>query len=342
MIPFLREYEQETKLTFTQPLFAGGVLYHSWRANQDFMLAEEAAVRAKEAEIAYRTRQACFNWLSALEMVKVAEQDTLFAVEQLRAARLRKANQMANAAEELRSIASLANARSEWIEASSHEQLARTQLNRLLGRELLELPENDMRISDEIPDETITLDSLLEIAIQNRGELNQLHQQRKALSHALKATNSAWLPLLAVAGEYGYQGEEFQFDEEHDYYMLSLVLDWNLFDGFQKNARRQRFVIERRQLDLQRDDINEAIQQDVTASWLNQKSSLAKYNAAMESRKAADENYKIISALYREGMAQQLEILDAQNLRTRAATGEIASRYAVWIAQAIYGEVLDL
>ncbi|MBD3167631.1 hypothetical protein GF324_13610 [bacterium] len=333
VIPFLREEEQETRISFRQTLFTGGGLYHSWRSRKQSRLAEEAAVRSEEVAVAYRTREAWFNWLSARDMVQVAVEDTLLAAEQLRAARLRGEQGMANPAEVQRARASLANARSRWIDADTGEQLARTALNRLLGRDLLTLPDVPVP-SDELPPSAHPLDTLLAASLGTRGELQQLDRQGEALEHARKATDSAWWPTLVAAGEYGYQGEDYEFSDEQDYYLLSGILQWNLFNGFQKNAQREQVVVQRRQLEQAQRNAQLAVRQDVTHAWLNDRGSRAKHRAALEAQQAAEENYRMVRAMYDEGMTRQVELLDAQITRTQAATQEIAARYAVWIARA--------
>ncbi len=333
VIPFLRPEEHETKLSFQQPLFVGGSLYHSWRAQKMALSAEHASLKAREAEIAYRTRAAWFNWLSARELVQVSLEDTLLAAEQLRSASARVEQAMANSAELQRARAALADARANWIDASTREQLALTALNRLLGRPLLREPDVPV-LSADLPEEALPLESVLSLARADRGELHQLEQQGRSLGHYQSAATGTFLPTLVAAGEYGYQGEEYKFDNDHDYYTLSLVMKWNLFDGFRKNAKREQVVLQRRQLQDTQHDVELAIEQDVTRAWLNNRSSRMKHAAAEEARLAAAENYRLVKALYDEGMASQVELLDAQTTRTRASTREIAARYGAWIAQA--------
>ena len=51
--------------------------------------------------------------------------------------------------------------------------------------------------------------------------------------------------------------------------MASVLLSWNLFDGFQKRARTQQRKLEQRKLETQRDELTQQIDLQVRRAYHN-------------------------------------------------------------------------
>jgi len=168
---------------------------------------------------------------------------------------------------------------------------------------------------------------LEEIALKNREELKQLEFALEVSKDSEGLAKSGYLPGLSLAADYGFQGEEYKFGKEDDYWIASLVLQWNLFNGFQDNAKVERAQIELKSLYAKIKETEDLIR-------LQTKEVFNKFNLAGKTIIAADNKlkgykdaFRIVSRKYQEGLTSQLEYLDAQNKYTQAEVEKIIAEF---------------
>lgn len=333
VIPFLREKEQETKLSVTQPIFTGGGLYQNWRAASQAERASRASLEGVENDYSYTVQKACYDALAARELVSMRGDEVAQAREQLRTVREKHRVQTLPLGEVKRAEASLAAAEADSISASAQAQLALASLNRYIG-EPYDTPLPELDGVDVMPALPCPLEQAVENATQSRPELRSLEASLGSVHSSVKASRSSYLPSLVFAAEYGYQGEEYRFGNEDDYSIASFVLNWNLFEGGKRSAKVQQAKLAERQLQFRRVEARDNIRLDVTASWLSAQNQFKSWAAAKRGLDAASEGYRMTEEMFREGMANQLKMLDARSALSGARTAEIASRYAYLTALA--------
>lgn len=327
VIPFMRETEQETKLSVVQPLFTGGGLYHQYRASKAAEEASRARFHGKENDLHAAVRKACYDAYAARELLTMRSQQVEQAGEQLRTVREKEAASLLPVSELKRAESAYAAAEADSITASAQAQVALAALNRMTGDEW-DTPLPDIEGPATLPPLTTTLEEAKAAAAGNRPELRSLGKALQSVENSVKASRSSYLPSLVFAGEYGFQGEEYNFDSDADYSTASLVLNWNLFEGGRRSARVQQAKLAERQLEYRQVEAQDNIALDVTAAWLTAGSKQGSWVAAKRGLDAAQEGYRITNELFAEGMANQLQILDARAALSGAQTAEITSRYA--------------
>ncbi|MDP8286195.1 MAG: TolC family protein, partial [Candidatus Electryonea clarkiae] len=326
IIPFMREQEQETKIGFVQPLFVGGGYYHGWMAAKFREKAVKAGYGVRAGNLAFQVYGSYFDYLTMVEILKVREKELERTQEQLRVTNALFMEKSAPEGELKRIQAEVAYSKAEVIEAGIRVNLARSAFNRLLENPFEDMPGIPIQ-KEEIKIPEMTLQQAIESANKNRLELDQLGEHVEATNEMRKAVRAKYLPSLVAAGEYGFQGEDYSFDEKADYYMISGIVSWSLFEGFRSNARSQQIEIELRRLKNRQSWVSRSIELDVTNAWLSMEGKIAKHDAAEEALEAAKEGHRITKQLYTEGMATMVEILDAEAILTGASVMEITSRY---------------
>jgi outer membrane protein TolC len=144
----------------------------------------------------------------------------------------------------------------------------------------------------------------------------------------------SFLPSLAVAVDYGYQGEKYRFGADDDYWMASAVLSWNLFNGFSDRARIQSAQLEVERLRARKEEIRGKIELELRDAVQRMAVNRKALAAARKGRTSARKSFDIVKAKYEQGMAPQIEFLDARTSHTAAELELILTRYDLHISRA--------
>ena len=212
-------------------------------------------------------------------------------------------------------------------------ELSKAYLNFLLNRHL----DTPIDVQDvKIPEthDHVALNTAEENALQNREELKQLGAAIDAQRNGVKLNRASFLPGLSVVFDYGYQGEEYIFNDDYDYWMASAVLSWNLFKGGQDKAKIQHARLEKARLEAHRLELQKQIRLDVRTAYEDLRVVIESVEAARDELNSAEKNFEIVNKKYQQGMAPQIEYLDAQHTLTQAELNAIIVNYDYFIKKA--------
>ena len=167
----LREEEQETKVSLTQPIFQPA-LYYSQRSQLNLSRAEAAARDAYARELVAEVKTAYSRCLQAEQVVALlAETETLLR-ENLRVSESLFRNDKATKVVVYRAEAELSDLQQKQAEADRSYEMARSYFNFLLNRPL------ETEVNTAVDSTTVLqLDSLsgaISLAMANREEFAQL------------------------------------------------------------------------------------------------------------------------------------------------------------------------
>lgn len=199
-------------------------------------------------------------------------------------------------------------------------------LNRPLDAEM----STDSTLSDSTLDTppTISLEEALRTARAHREELRAADANIRAANASTRAASASFLPTIGVGLDYGYQGNDYRFDSRHDTYVLSLVAQWNLFNGGQDAARREAAALDANRARIGRRDLERGVELEVRQTY---DAMLVAYTAiatANERVAAAKRAYELVERRYTEGLATPLDVIDARSAYTRAGLNLILTRQA--------------
>jgi outer membrane protein len=330
--PFFRPREQDTRLRLVQPLFQPA-LYFNKRIKAELSGAENAAYRAFARQLVAEIKTAYFNHLKTVAVKYLLDETRLLLEENVRISKALFDNQ--NVTEEVlfRSKAELSKLEQQRLEAEKNVTLSRSYFNFLLNRSL----EAPISVQEKIPPlfpsapDAAAMESRSQ---RQREELQQLDHAINAAGQHVKLNQSALLPGISAVIDYGFQGEKYRFTKKDDYWMVSLVLSWNLFDGFQDAARKKQALLEKKILEKQFQEVEVRVRlqlQDATRSLQVARLVLA---AADETRRSADASFAIVSKKYEQQMVPQIEYIQARNECTAARTAQLVSVYDLYIKEA--------
>ena len=276
---------------------------------------------------------AYFNHLKAIKVRELLDETRELLAENVRVSRALFDNDVVTEEVVFRAQAESSKLEQQRLEAEKNAALSRSYFNFLLNRPLdatIDVQDDSPGLFPTVPDRT----ELEFRSLQQREELQQLKHAVAAAANHVKLNRSAWLPGITAVVDYGFQGDKYRFTKKDDYWMASLVLNWNLFNGFQDDARKKQALLEKRILEKQSQESEIRIRlqlQDAVHSLQVARQVLA---AADETQRSAKAAFEIIAKKYEQQMVPQIEYIQARNEFTATWTAHVIAGYDLHIKEA--------
>jgi len=328
-IPFLREKEHDTKVRVIQPLFQAPI-YYNYKIQSNLKQVQSAAVEIFKQQLAEDIQTAYFNYLKTYHVVDLFERTLSLVNENLRVSERLVENGQATEDIVFRARAERAAVEQNLLDAEKNKKIAAGYFNFLLNQPL-ETPIAIIDDSWQPPKSLLTQEEAQTAAIANRVEFRQFASAIGAADNTVKLNAGSFLPGISGVFDYGFQGEEYKFTEKDDYWMASLVLQWNLFHGFQDRSKITSARLERKKLAAQLDEMTSQIKLQVQEAFDNLMVAQQGIVSANEQLTSARNSFRIVTKKYEQGMAPHIEYLDARTTYTNAEVNYIISKFDYFI-----------
>lgn len=317
--------QHESRLRLIQPVFDASILAaysQSRHAREGQVWQRRATARrlAAQAQAAYlntaAARQARLVWEATLELV----------TENERVAQRLVAAGRATPDAVYRARAERSDVTQRLAEAREAEDAAGRAFNQVLRRDLhapVELiPDSLLRF-----EWTLSESEAVASALARREDLPQVAAGIRAAEAGVRLASASFLPTVSIALDYGFQGQELSFTRENDFAMASVVFSWNLFRGGSDAARRSGAKAEAERLRLQHEELEDLIRLDVHQAYEAAVVARDAIATAEARRAAAQRTFDLVRRRYDEGMASQVEFLDARTALTSAELNRVLTQY---------------
>jgi outer membrane protein TolC len=191
-----------------------------------------------------------------------------------------------------------------------------------------------------IPLEALNLDDALSKAYANRADYKSAELQVDAAEKAVQAAKAQWYPTLGVDGYYGDQGPTFS--RSHGVFEVTGSLNFNIFDG-----RRIKSEVLQRESDLanarnQFQNLKGQIDFDVRNALLDLKASNDQVAVAKSNSTLASETLSQAQDRFANGVADNLEVVQAQESVATASQNLINALYSNNVAKVELARALGL
>ncbi|GAB5520827.1 MAG: hypothetical protein RhofKO_30780 [Rhodothermales bacterium] len=335
-INFLRTQEQETKLRVVQPIYQPSIRPNI-RLHGHLMGAAEAALATSQHELVATIKTAYFDYLKAERLVEILTATGALVDENVRVNESLARNGKVTQDAVYRARTDQYDLAQQQAEAAKNRDLAASYFNYLLARPF-ETPIERISERDLFPEAQPDLepanvrlgsstDDLAYTALSQRTELAQLDAAIQAAGEQVALTDAHYLPSVALVADYGIQGRGYGLGGDNDFWMGSVVLSWNLFDGFQRRAKRQRARLGQQQIEAQRRDTEQQIRLHVQEAFDNVRVAEDALTTADARLISAQQTFRLVQRKYQEGMANQVEYIDARTALTNAELNRAITRY---------------
>jgi outer membrane protein TolC len=322
-------FKHESRARLVQPLFNASILANHSVARhtrdgqrlQHTAAARGLAARAQSAFLEVgAARSARRTWEATLAVVTESERVAQRLVDAGRA----------TPDQVLRARADRSEVQQSLDAARQTEHAAARALNQIL-RHPLDAP------VDELPDSLLRFEiSLSEeqavaSALSRRDDLSRADAEVRTARAGVRLASASLLPSVSLALDYGFQGQSVRFSGDNDFAALSLLLGWSISLGGSDFARRSGAQADVERLRLRRAELEDLVRLDVRQA----------YEAAVVAREAiataearlaaARRSFELIRRRYEEGLASQVEFIDARTAYTNADLNRVITvyRYAI-------------
>ena len=328
-IQFLPDNFHDTRIELRQPLF-NSEIYHNYRAKRSLISMNESKKLAYEKELIKEIKVAYYQYLRANALKEVLLNTQELLDELLRVNQALVKNHKATVDIIYRAEFEISDIQSQIAQANKQVDLAASYFNFLLNRELGSAIQIDtsLLIPENIPG---TLAYYKEQAVNSRNELDQIGFALETQNHMLNLQKGKKLPTVSLGAQAGYQGFGYDFDRNQDYALLSLNLEFPLFNGFQNNSRIQQSKIQVQQLELQQENLANQIRLEVIEAYRNLEAARSSFDAQQAAARSAKKNFDIVSRKYQENLVLLVEFLDARIRYTNSQTSLTIAQYMVLI-----------
>ena len=339
-ISFLREKEHETKLEVIQPIFQPAV-YYNYRLRANLTDIDRAARDQFKHDLVKEVKRAYFDYLRAVKLVELAERTQDLLEENLRVSRSLVENGKATRDVVYRAQSELSKIQQSRAGAEKGRYLTAAYFNFLLDRDL-DRPIEIAPLPSEPEDPPLTLSQAVGRALRNRLEIVQVEKGVEAAGNAAKLARADYLPGLSFAFDYGFQGEEIRISDRDDFWTASLVLQWNLFDGLRKESRVKQATMERSRLSTRLEELKTTIELQVRDAHRSLVVAKQNIGTSTDAVISASRSFEIVNRKFQEGMAAQVEFIDARTAMTRSEINQVIAIYDYLISYAEFERVTAL
>jgi outer membrane protein TolC len=339
-IYFIREKEHDTRIRLVQPLIQPAI-WNNYGLKSDLSEIEELRTRMYKRRLVNEIKRAYYSYLKAKQVVDLYSRIMDLQKENLRVSEKLFSAGKATLDVVYRAKAELSRTEQEKMRVENLQRQGRSYVNFILNRPLEE--EINIAESHSFQDPTaFDYESAKQNAFKGREELQQIEKAISATEKNAAIVRSNYYPGVNAVLDYGYQGVDYDFSKDSDFWMASVVLQWNLFRGFQDKAKLERVYLEKKKLSAQEEEIRNQIELEVERIFDNLTVARKTIDVARQQVESAQASFKIIRKKYEEGVSAQVEYLDAQTTLTNAAINEVISTYDYYITYADFERIVAL
>ena len=333
--PELREFEivddsfGQAGVMASLPVYTGGRISGSIDAADAQLTAARWRRRQTEQELKLAVAESYTNVLRAEEAVTISDQEIATVRALVQDVNNLYEQQLVAKNDVLSVKVFLAEAKQRNLQARNAVELTQAAYNRLMQRDL-STPVNLAAL--EPPVARLELGPLLDRAMEERPELKALQAQVETLGHAGKIIKAGLLPQVGLLGGLMYLDLDSLQDNTVAY--GGVAVNWSFFDA--GGTRKQAEALENRRLSTTEllAQASELIKLQVRQVWLSLEEALFRLEVAQTVLEAADENLRVTTDRYRNNLATNTEVLEAQTRRTAAF-----SSYNNAVYDAVYAEL---
>jgi len=329
---FTKDYGFE--LALSQPLYSGGRIASSYRMSKASLDVAQADLERQEADVALAVARSFYGLLLARESVGVAEEAITTAQEFLRVVGARYRAGEASSFEVMRAEVEVSNLKPALISAKNAVATSELTLKNVMGLK----PEEPVTFVGSFDANPYQIDEATAIrqAVEGRPEIRALEAQARIAAHGLALAKAGRLPTFAVSATYDLAADKLKLEGDawEKTYNGYLVMSLPIFDGFRTKSQITRSHSQVRQAGTALADLRDAIELEVRTSLLEIAAALEGLRAQEKSVGVAEEGLKIANDRYLQGLATNLDVMDAQLALARARSYRLQALHDLNVATA--------
>ncbi len=319
----------DARLSGTQSVFDFSSL-RRFQASKAAVSAARADSGSAEEQVAAQVARAYMAAVRADADVETAEANITLSEGVLKQAEDQKNAGTGTGIVSTRARVQLANDRQRLLVAQNARRAAHLQLLRAMNMRL----DQEIELTDRlqfIPVDEVTLDQAKSQAVRERPDLKAQEERELNARLGASATRLERLPSISAFGDYGSSGTGFGNSIPTRTYGISVRVP--LFDGGRRDARRVESESQYRAEKVRTSDLKEQIELDVRLALDSLRSAVDQVTVAKDGLDLAENELTQARRRYDAGVANSLEVTDAQTRLERARDNQTAALYNYNVAR---------
>ncbi len=335
------------RLGVQQPLFTGFRLEAGTESARMLERSAGMDLEKDRSEFVYAVKNAYWGLARAREFDAVVGETIGQVREHLKDVRAFFDQGLLTKDEVLRAELQLSNAGLMAIDARNAVENARTSLLTLIGLPVdteIELTTSAESQASRVPaagadgEDAATATTLLEAALAGRPELRSADFRIKASEAGLKAARAGWYPQVSLAGNYYYLRPNPRLmparDKFYGTWDIGIALSFDIWNWGQTRSQAEQAKAQLAQARDARKLLEDQAVLEVTQSRLALAQARDKIRVAGEAVGQADENLRMVTERFRQGVALNADVLDAEVFLLQARTARVQAAIDLVLAQA--------
>lgn len=219
-----------------------------------------------------------------------------------------------------RAEAELSGARTELLKSLNNLQLARSSLKNLVN--ISDTFTLSTKETKNFKDFVYSFEELKKQALEKRPEIQSAKKVFEISQRNIKLEKSDFWPTLSIQGTYSDKKTKYGENHENINYIedtsIQANLSFTIFDGGLRSASLAQAIASKNKADLELNLQRKKIILETEKVWLNFQTSLSTLSTLKDELKFAQENYNAVKMQFEFGMADSIDIMDANTLLVKA------------------------
>jgi outer membrane protein len=316
------------KLSLQQPIFTGFKLASSSNIAEYNYEAQKQVYTKDEQKLILDIKTAYWNLFKVIKVKSVVDENIDLIKAHLSDVKNFYENGISTKNDVLKVQVQLAEAQLRQIDADNGVKLARSSLNNVIGLPLSTniVVQSDVKTEDDtVPD----LDQLIGEAMENRPELKEMDFRLKAGESGVTLAESNWYPQVYLAGNYNYARPNQRIfpleDKFNGTWDVSVGLSWDIWNWLSTSDQTEQAEAQYEQVKDGYKSLKDGISLEVTQNYLNVLKAKERILASGQSVHQAEENYRVTDETFKNGLALNSDLLDAEFALLQAKTNYVQS-----------------
>ena len=311
------------RVTVQQPLFTGFKLQRSVDIADYSSQATQKEFDRDKSDLTFGVKSAYWNLAKAIELQKVVDENVEQVKAHLKDVQSWQSQGMITINEVLKVQVQLSDVQLRQIDAHNNVELAKIGLNNIIGLPL----DTEIQLTTNLLHEHTVFDALpalIRQAHERRAEIKSMEYRVQASDAAVSLAQSGWWPQLYLVGNYVTARPNQRIFPSQDAFKdtwdvgVSVSLDlWNWGTTVRQTDQAKA------QLEQTRDglgQLRDAVTLEVTRDYLNLGRARERISVAEQGVRQAEENYRVTSGKFKQGLALNSDLLDAEVALLQAKT----------------------
>ncbi len=301
-----------------------GTVKYGIKSAEYLVEASKLSTENDKNAVAYNISQAYNNLFKASEVVKLLKENLASSQKRDQSFIKLENNGVIAKNDRLKAQLQTSNIELQLMEAENNYNIANINMDLLLG-----LPDNT---EIEVDSNYIGADDLgkpddyyLNLARENRKDIQALDYQRKAAALGTKAAKAENLPSIAFTG--GYVAADIpKFFTLTNAVNVGVGIQYNLSNIWKKNSSLMQSKAREQELSANNDLLNDNVTLEVKRDYQNDLYAHKKIDVYQKTLEQAEENYRITLNKYNNGLETITNLLDADTAKITANVNVITSK----------------